>query len=64
MLDTIVYVIIISLVTYVLKQLISETPNSVKFNSKFLIFYIWTSLTAVILLPFFAFNPKNVKNAL
>ncbi|KOB76754.1 Acyltransferase AGPAT3 [Operophtera brumata] len=64
MLDKIIYVIIITLVTYVLKQLISETPNFVKFKSKFLIFYIWTSLTSVILLPFFVFNPKNVKNAL
>lgn len=52
------------LMTYVVKQLISETPNFVKFKSKFLIFYIWTSLTAIVLLPFFVFNPKNVKNSL
>lgn len=64
MLDKIIYVVIITLVTYVLKQIISETPNFVKFNLKFLIFYIWTSLTSVVLLPFFVFNPKNVKNAL
>ncbi|XP_028169492.1 1-acyl-sn-glycerol-3-phosphate acyltransferase alpha-like [Ostrinia furnacalis] len=62
--DKIIYILIITLVTYIFKQLFSETPNFVKFKSKFLIFYIWTSVTAVVLLPFFVFNPKNVKNSL
>ncbi|XP_013195390.1 1-acyl-sn-glycerol-3-phosphate acyltransferase alpha [Amyelois transitella] len=62
--DTMIYVFIIILVTYVVKQLFSETPNFVKFKSKFLIFYIWASITAIVLMPFFVFNPKNVKNAL
>ncbi|XP_053600958.1 1-acyl-sn-glycerol-3-phosphate acyltransferase alpha-like [Plodia interpunctella] len=61
---TMIYVFIIMLVTYIVKQLFSETPNFIKFKSKFLIFYIWASLTAVILMPFFVFNPKNVKNSL
>lgn len=64
MLDKIIYMVVIIIVSYVLKQLLSETPNFVKFKSKFLLFYIWTSITAVILLPFFVFNPKNVKNSL
>ncbi|XP_075986565.1 1-acyl-sn-glycerol-3-phosphate acyltransferase alpha-like [Anticarsia gemmatalis] len=64
MLDKIIYMVAIIIVSYVLKQLFSETPNFVKFKSKFLLFYIWTSITAVMLLPFFVFNPKNVKNSL
>lgn len=62
--DKIIYIFIITLMSYTFKQLFSETPNFVKFKSKFLLFYIWTSLTAVFLLPFFVFNPKNVKNSL
>lgn len=62
--DKIIYMIVIIIVTYILKQLFSETPNFVKFKSKFLVFYIWTSVTAVILMPFFVFNAKNVKNSL
>ncbi|KAL4706827.1 hypothetical protein ACJJTC_010061 [Scirpophaga incertulas] len=64
MLDKIGYLIVITLVSYVLKQLFSETPNFVKYKSKFLIFYLWASITAVVLLPFFVFNSKNVKNSL
>lgn len=55
---------VITLVSYVLKQLFSETPNFIKFKTKFFIFYLFTSLTAIVLLPFFVFNPKNVKNSL
>ncbi|KAM3966541.1 1-acyl-sn-glycerol-3-phosphate acyltransferase alpha-like [Aphomia sociella] len=62
--DKIVYIFIITLVTYILKQLFSETPNFIKFQSKFFIFYIWSSIIAIVLLPFFVFNPKNVKNSL
>ncbi|XP_046968548.1 1-acyl-sn-glycerol-3-phosphate acyltransferase alpha-like [Vanessa cardui] len=62
--DKIVYIFIITVATYILKQLFSETPNNVKFQSKFLVFYIWTSIIALLLLPFFVFNPKNVKNSL
>ncbi|KAJ0181091.1 hypothetical protein K1T71_003176 [Dendrolimus kikuchii] len=62
--DKIIYLIVITLVSYVLKQLFSETPNFIKFKSKFLFFYLFTSLTAIVLLPFFVFNPKNVKNSL
>ncbi|CAH0722443.1 unnamed protein product, partial [Brenthis ino] len=50
--------------TYILKQLFSETPNYVKFQSKFLVFYIWASIVSLFLIPFFVFNPKNVKNSL
>ncbi|XP_059049164.1 1-acyl-sn-glycerol-3-phosphate acyltransferase alpha-like [Achroia grisella] len=60
----IIYICIITLVTYILKQLFSETPNFIKFKSKFFIFYIWSSIIAIVLLPFFVFNPKNVKNSL
>ncbi|XP_049887208.1 1-acyl-sn-glycerol-3-phosphate acyltransferase alpha-like [Pectinophora gossypiella] len=62
--DKIIYIFMIIITTYIVKQLFSETPNFIKFKSKFLVFYIWTSLTALILLPFFVFNPKNVKNSL
>ncbi|XP_052753742.1 1-acyl-sn-glycerol-3-phosphate acyltransferase alpha-like [Galleria mellonella] len=60
----IIYICIITLVTYILKQLFSETPNFIKFKSKFFVFYIWSSIIAIVLLPFFVFNPKNVKNSL
>ncbi|XP_045761573.1 1-acyl-sn-glycerol-3-phosphate acyltransferase alpha-like [Maniola jurtina] len=62
--DVIVYVCVITIATYILKQLFSETPNYVKFQSKFLVFYIWTSIVALVMLPFFVFNQKNVKNSL
>ncbi|XP_072936226.1 1-acyl-sn-glycerol-3-phosphate acyltransferase alpha-like [Epargyreus clarus] len=62
--DKIIYVFIIGITTYVLKQLFSETPNYVKFQSKFLIFYIWTSIIGLISIPFSVFNPRNVKNIL
>ncbi|XP_038209077.1 1-acyl-sn-glycerol-3-phosphate acyltransferase alpha-like [Zerene cesonia] len=62
--DKIIYMFVIILATYILKQLFSETPNYVKFQSKFLVFYIWSSFVALFTLPFFVFRPKNVKNSL
>ncbi|CAH2100087.1 unnamed protein product [Euphydryas editha] len=62
--DKIVYIFIITIATYILKQLFSETPNYVKFQSKFLVFYIWSSVISMFLIPFFVFNPKNVLNSL
>ncbi|XP_045455544.1 1-acyl-sn-glycerol-3-phosphate acyltransferase alpha-like [Melitaea cinxia] len=60
----IVYVFIITIMTYILKQLLSETPNYVKFQSKFLAFYIWTSVTSLFMLPFFVLNARSVLNSL
>ncbi|XP_045512974.1 1-acyl-sn-glycerol-3-phosphate acyltransferase alpha-like [Pieris brassicae] len=62
--DKIIYGFVIMLATYILKKLFSETPNNIKFQSKFLVFYIWTSFVALFTLPFFVFRPRNVKNSL
>ncbi|XP_032514418.2 1-acyl-sn-glycerol-3-phosphate acyltransferase alpha-like [Danaus plexippus] len=62
--DKVIYVFMITVATYILKQLFSETPNYVKFQSKFLVFYIWASVVSLFLMPFFVFTPKNVKNSL
>ncbi|KAJ2946500.1 hypothetical protein O0L34_g12548 [Tuta absoluta] len=62
--DKIIYIFMVCATSYFFKQLFSETPNYIKFQSKFLVFYIWTSTTALMLIPFFVFNPKNVKNSL
>ncbi|XP_014357857.2 1-acyl-sn-glycerol-3-phosphate acyltransferase alpha [Papilio machaon] len=62
--DKFIYVFVITLSTYILKQLFSETPNFIKYKSKFLIFYFTASVVSLILMPFFVFNPKNVMNSL
>lgn len=62
--DTIIYIVLITIVTFIFKQLISETPNNIKFQSKFFFFYISSSIVAILFLPFFIFNAKNVKNSL
>ncbi|CAG9110531.1 hypothetical protein JYU34_011023 [Plutella xylostella] len=62
--EVIVYFALLTTATYILKQLFSETPNNVKFQAKFLLFYFVSSVMALLMLPFFVFNPKNVKNSL
>ncbi|XP_050665442.1 1-acyl-sn-glycerol-3-phosphate acyltransferase alpha-like [Leptidea sinapis] len=62
--DKMVYMFVITFGSYILKQLFSETPNYVKFQLKFLLFYIWTSFVSLVTMPFFVFRPKNVKNSL
>ncbi|XP_063634632.1 1-acyl-sn-glycerol-3-phosphate acyltransferase beta-like [Cydia splendana] len=62
--DIAIYLFIITTVAYVLKELLSETPNFVKFKLKFLIYYVWTSTISLMLMPFFMLDPKNVKNIL
>ncbi|XP_077287330.1 1-acyl-sn-glycerol-3-phosphate acyltransferase beta-like [Arctopsyche grandis] len=60
----ILYSLPILLAAYVIKQLLSKSDNIIKFQSKFFVFFFLSSTLAVICIPLFAFNPKNVKNCL
>lgn len=59
-----VYCILLLIVTFILKELFSEKENIVKFKSKFFIFYFLSSCLALVCIPFFVLNPKNIKNSL
>lgn len=50
-------------VTYLLKKIRSSEPNKIKYYSNYFIYYVYGSLLACIVWPFFLLRPKNVDNA-
>ncbi|XP_026484415.2 1-acyl-sn-glycerol-3-phosphate acyltransferase beta-like [Vanessa tameamea] len=62
--DKLWLILVVIVFTYLSKNIkTSEEPSKFFFYLKFSIFYIYGSLLACIIWPFFLFTPKNLKNA-